>query len=189
MAVQRRLAAILAADVVGYSRLMGQDEAGTRARFNNLLDDAVNPSIENHRGRVVKTMGDGFLVEFGSVVDAVQCAVDIQVGVTTREDRVPEDQRMLLRVGVHLGDVIVEGEDIHGDGINIAARLEGLAESGGICVSAMVFEGVRGKLELEFSDIGDQSLKNIAAPVHAYCVRFADSGSSDGGSPIATLPR
>ena len=169
--VQRRLAAILAADVVSYSRLMGANEAGTRARFNDQLDEIVQPAIDEHRGRLVKTMGDGFLVEFGSVVDAVQCAADIQTGVAVRQGREPEYRRMLLRIGVHLGDVIVEDEDIHGDGVNIAARLEGLAEPGEICVSAMVYEGVRGKLELAFSDMGDQSLKNIAVPVRVYRVQ------------------
>ena len=176
---QRRLAAIVAADVVGYSRMMGEDEAGTRARFNEQFDEVVRPAIDEHRGRLVKTMGDGFLVEFSSVVDALQCAADIQNGAAVRQNREPDDRKILLRIGIHLGDVIVEGEDIHGDGVNIAARLEGLAETGGICVSAMVYEGVRGKLELDFSDIGDQSLKNIAAPVHVYRVHLSDTGSAD----------
>ena len=170
--VQRRLAAILAADVVGYSRLMSSDEAGTRARFNYQLDEVVRPAIDEHRGRVVKTMGDGFLVEFGSVVDAVQCAADIQNGVAVRQANEPEDRKMLFRIGVHLGDVIVEGEDIHGDGVNIAARLEGLADASGICISAMVREGVRNKLDVELSDLGEQPLKNIAEPVHVYRVEL-----------------
>ena len=122
--MERRLAAILAADVVGYSRLTGVDEAGTRARFNNQFDAIVQPAIDDHRGRLVKTMGDGFLVEFGSVVDAVQCATDIQNAVALRQNTEPDDRKMLFRMGIHLGDVIVEGDDIHGDGVNIAARLE-----------------------------------------------------------------
>ena len=136
--VQRRLAAILAADVAGYSRLMGADEAGTRTRFNEQLDQIIRPAIDEHRGRLVKTMGDGFLVEFGSVVDAVQCAADIQSGVAVRQYDEPDSQKILFRVGIHLGDVIVESDDIHGDGVNIAARLEGLAEPGEIFVSDMV---------------------------------------------------
>ncbi len=180
--VQRRLAAILAADVVGYSRLMEADEADTRTRFNEQFDEVVRPTIDEYRGRLVKTMGDGFLVEFSSVVDALQCAADIQNGAAVRQNREPDDRKILLRIGIHLGDVIVEGEDIHGDGVNIAARLEGLAETGGICVSAMVYEGVRGKLELEFSDIGDQSLKNIAVPVRVYRVQSpAIEGNDDAG--------
>jgi adenylate cyclase len=146
--VERRLAAILAADVVGYSRLTGIDEAGTRARFNEQFGDFVQPGIDHHRGRLVKTMGDGFLVEFGSVVDAVQCATDIQNAVALREASEPDDRKMMLRMGIHLGDVIVEGDDIHGDGVNIAARLEGVADPGGILVSAMVREGVRNKLDI-----------------------------------------
>ncbi len=166
--VQRRLAAILAADVVGYSRLMGEDETGTRARFNDQLASVVQPAIDEHRGRLVKTMGDGILVEFGSVVDGVQCAVNIQNGVALQQNSEPDERKMLFRIGVHLGDVIIEDDDIHGDGVNIAARLEGLAETGGICISASVYEQVRHKLTLSFEDIGDQSLKNIADPVHVY---------------------
>ncbi len=177
--VQRRLAAILAADVVGYSRLIGADETGTRAQFNEQWDKIVKPSLDEHRGRLVKTMGDGFLVEFGSVVDAVQCAADIQFGVTRSQGSEPSDKKMHFRIGIHLGDVIVEDDDIHGDGVNIASRIEGLAEAGGICVSAMVYEGVRGKLEVDFSDLGDHSLKNIAAPVHVYRVDLATAKDTD----------
>jgi TolB-like protein/Tfp pilus assembly protein PilF len=180
--VQRRLAAILAADVAGYSRLMGEDEAGTRERFNALHDEAVRPAIEEHRGRLVKTMGDGFLVEFASVVDAVQCAADIQARAAARSADEVEDRRMALRIGVHLGDVIVEGEDIHGDGVNIAARIEGFASPGGICLSDMVHAGVRGKLALEFADMGEQAFKNIAEPVRVWSVRVP---SADAG-PAAT---
>ena len=166
--VQRRLAAIVAADVVGYSRLIGEDEAGTRSRFNRILDNIVHPAIAAHRGRLVKTMGDGMLIEFASVIDAVQCAVDIQVQNGATEANSPESEPITLRIGIHLGDVIVEGEDIHGDGVNIAARLEGLAEPGGICVSDMVHVSVRNKLTVDFEDGGEQSLKNIAEPVRIY---------------------
>ncbi len=166
--VQRRLAAVLAADVVGYSRLIGADEAGTRARFNRVLEDIVGPAIGAHRGRLVKTMGDGMLIEFASVIDAVQCAADIQVQNEAAEAKSPKAERISLRIGIHLGDVIVEGDDIHGDGVNIAARLEGVAEPGGICVSDMVHAGVRNKLALDFDDDGEHSLKNIAEPVRVY---------------------
>ena len=165
--VQRRLAAILSADVVGYSRLIGEDEAGTRSRFNRILDDIVHPAIAAHRGRLVKTMGDGMLIEFASVIDAVQCAADIQVQNQAAADS-PAAERISLRIGIHLGDVIVEGDDIHGDGVNIAARLESIAEPGGICVSDMVHAGVRNKLSLDFEDGGEHSLKNIAEPVRVY---------------------
>ena len=162
--VQRRLAAILVADVVGYSRLMREDEAGTLAQLKTLRKELLDPKVEEYGGRVVKTTGDGVLVEFPSVVDAVQHAVDVQQALTQRNSAVPEDRRIELRVGINLGDVIVEGDDLFGDGINVAARLEGLAQPGGICVSAMVHEGVKYKLDVEFSDMGEQSVKNIADP-------------------------
>ena len=190
--VQRRLAAILAADVVGYSRLIGEDEAGTRTRFNAILDDIVGPEIATHRGRLVKTMGDGLLIEFASVIDAVQCAVSLQNQISAIEAGAPETRRIAFRIGIHLGDVIVEGEDIHGDGVNIAARLEGLAEPGGICVSDMVHNGVRNKLAIEFADLGEQPLKNIAEPVHVYRVEPDRSDAARppalGPSAIAVLP-
>jgi len=176
--VHRRIVAILAADVVGYSRLIGEDEAGTRARFNDQLEKIVNPALGEHRGRLVKTMGDGFLVEFGSVVEALQCAMDIQGGIAERQAGIPDPQKILFRMGIHLGDVIVEGEDIHGDGVNIASRLESLAAPAGICVSSMVYEGVRGKLEVAFSDLGDHALKNIAAPVRVYRVLPDGTGAT-----------
>jgi adenylate cyclase len=147
---------------------METDEVGTRARFNEQLDEVIKPSLDEHRARLVKTMGDGFLVEFGSVVDAVQCAANIQNAIASRQADEAEDMKMLFRMGVHLGDVIVEDEDIHGDGVNIAARLEGLAESGGICISGMVHEGVRNKVALHFTDLGEHALKNISGPVHVY---------------------
>ena len=170
--VQRRLAAILAADVVGYSRLMGEDEEGTRSKFNDCLQTTVMPALEAHAGRLVKTMGDGFLVEFPSVLGAVQAAVDIQSSWSRRQESEPQDRRLELRIGVHSGDVIVEGDDIHGDGVNIAARLEGIAEPGGICVSDVVYVGIRKKLAIEFDDLGEQSLKNIAEPVQVFRVVF-----------------
>ena len=138
--VQRRLAAILAADVVGYSRMMGEDEAGTRARFNAHLHELIEPAIASRRGRIVKTTGDALLVEFASVVDAVQCAVDIQKDMAERNADGPDDRQIVFRIGVNLGDVIIEGDDIHGDGVNVAARLEGLAEPGSVVVSGKVHE-------------------------------------------------
>ena len=161
----RRLAAILAADVAGYSRLMGADEEGTHERLKAHLRDLVDPKISEHRGRVVKNTGDGFLAEFQSVVDAVRCAVEVQRGMIDREPEVPEDRRIRFRIGVNLGDVIVEEHDIFGDGVNVAARLEALAEPGGICVSGTVRDHIRDKLPYPFEDRGEQSVKNIARPV------------------------
>ena len=167
--VERRLAAILAADVAGYSRLMGLDEAGTARilREHRVVADAL---VAKHGGRIVKTTGDGILLEFPSVVDAVECAVALQAVMAKRSNGVPEDRRMLFRVGINLGDVLIEGEDILGDGVNVAARLEGIAEPGGICVSSSAYDQVRGKVDIEFTDLGEQSLKNIARPVRAYAV-------------------
>ena len=166
--MERRLAAILAADVAGYTRLMGDDEAGTLHRLTELREQVLEPLIAEHHGRVVKLMGDGLLVEFASVVDALTCAVAWQNGVAEREAETDEDRRLQFRIGINLGDVIVEGEDIHGDGVNIAARLEGLAEPGGICLSGDVFRQAKGKMEAEFEDMGDQDLKNVAEPVRVY---------------------
>ena len=166
--VQRRLAAILAADVVGYSRLMGEDEAGTLERLKSLRRELVQPKIAEGRGRIVKLMGDGLLAEFPSVVEAVRCAVDIQQDISGREAGLPDERRIRLRIGVNLGDIIVEGSDIYGDGVNVAARLEGLAEPGGICVSGKVYEEVRNKLPAAFEDLGDQKVKNIREPVRVY---------------------
>jgi adenylate cyclase len=169
--VQRRLAAILAADVVGYSRLMGEDEVGTRQRFNAHLHELIEPAITNRQGRIVKTTGDALLVEFASVVDAVQCAVKIQNGMVERNTEEPDDQRIEFRIGVNVGDVIIEGADIHGDGVNIAARLEGLADPGGICISGTVFDQIGKRLELPCDDLGEQSVKNISEPLRTYRVR------------------
>jgi class 3 adenylate cyclase/TolB-like protein len=166
----RRLAAILAADIVGYSRLMAADEAGTHARLKALRQDLIEPKITEHHGRVVKLMGDGALVEFASVVDAVQCAVEIQQEMAERNAGVPDDQRLQFRLGVNLGDVIIEGDDIYGDGVNVAARLEALAEPGGVCVSAPVRVQVEDKLPYGFDDLGEQQVKNIPRPVHVFRV-------------------
>jgi adenylate cyclase len=171
MPAVRRLAAILAADVAGYSRLMGADEEGTHERLQAHLQELVNPKIGEHRGRIVKNTGDGFLAEFASVVDAVRCAVEIQRGMAEREPEVPEERRIRFRIGINLGDVIVEEHDIFGDGVNVAARLEGLAEPGGICVSRVVRDQVRDRLEYTFEDMGEQQVKNIARPVRVYRVR------------------
>src|SRR6516164_2368319 len=169
--VERRLAAILAADVAGYSRLIGADEAGTLARLKAIRAELIDPSIAAHHGRLVKTTGDGLLVEFSSVVDALRSASEIQAGMAERNAPVPQDQRVEFRIGLNVGDVVVEDGDIFGDGVNVAARLEGLAEPGRICVSARVQEDAAGRLDLAFEDMGDQALKNIARPVRVYRVR------------------
>jgi len=170
----RRLAAILAADVVGFSRLMGADETGTLERLKSLRKELVQPKVAAHGGRIVKLMGDGLLAEFPSVVEAVQSASDIQQAMAEREPEVSEDRRIRLRIGINLGDIIVEGSDIFGDGVNVAARLEGLAEPGGICISGPAFDAVDGKLALAFEDAGKQQVKNIAKPVRIY--RLATGG-------------
>jgi TolB-like protein/class 3 adenylate cyclase/Flp pilus assembly protein TadD len=171
MPLVRRLAAILAADVVGYSRLMGADEEGTHERLKADLGELVNPKIADHRGRIVKNTGDGFLAEFASVVDAVRCAVEMQRGMVEREEGIPPERRIEFRVGINLGDVIAEPNDIYGDGVNVAARLEALAEPGGICISRVVREEVRDKLPYPFEDRGEQTVKNIARPVRVFVLR------------------
>ena len=168
--VQRRLAAILAADVVGYSRLMGKDETGTRARFNDHFNELIEPTIANRQGRIVKTLGDGLLVEFASVVDAVQCAVEIQNGMSERNADEGDERRIDFRIGVNLGDIIIEGNDIHGDGVNVAARLEGLAEPGGICISRAARDQIRDKLNFSLKDMGEVEVKNISRPVRVFSV-------------------
>jgi adenylate cyclase len=178
--VERKLAAILAADVVGYSRLMGQDEARTLERLKHIHKHAVQPRIEARNGRVVKLMGDGLLAEFPSIVEAVQCATDIQEALLDGEAAYPQDEQIRLRIGLNLGDVIVEGADIFGDGVNVAARLEGLAPSGGICISGAAYDAIDGKLDLPFEDLGAQVLKNIVKPVRVYKLSFT---RAQGGSP------
>jgi adenylate cyclase len=175
--VERRLAAILAADVAGYSRLMGADEEETLARLKAHRRELIDPKIEEHRGRIVKTTGDGLLLEFASVVDAVRCAVEIQRSMIDYNAGTAEDKRINFRIGVNLGDVIVEGDDLYGDGVNIAARLEGLAEPGGIRISRTVRDHVRDKLPYSFEDIGEQRVKNIARPVRAYAMSPAAMAS------------
>jgi adenylate cyclase len=184
--VERRLAAILAADVVGYSRLMGADEEGTLAAMKVIRRELVDPRIVEHRGRIVKTTGDGLLVEFASVVDAVRCAVDVQRELAERNAEVAAATRIEFRVGINLGDIIIDGGDIFGDGVNVAARLETLAEPGGICVSRVVRDQVRDKLAFAFEDMGEQQVKNIARPVHAHRIRI-DAAAAASAEP-APLP-
>jgi len=166
--MERRLTAILAADVVGYSRLIRADEEGTLAAFNALRAELIDPKIADHHGRVFKLMGDGMLAEFASVVDAVRAAAEMQQAVAERNADIPQDKRIEFRVGINLGDVVIDGDDIHGDGVNIAARLEGLAEPGGIYVSAAVYEQVRDRIDFPFEDLGEQEVKNIDRPVHVW---------------------
>jgi adenylate cyclase len=180
----RRLAAILAADVVGYSRLMGADEAGT-ARAVRGHREAAAPTVRAFGGRLVKTMGDGVLLEFPSVVAAVECAIRMQQQMTERNTNMPDAKRILYRIGVNLGDVLIEGKDILGDGVNIAARLEGICEPGGICISGSAHDHVRGRVEAEFVDLGDQSLKNITQPVRAYALAALDISRANVSTPAA----
>jgi TolB-like protein len=185
--VERRLAAIMAADVVGYSRLMGADEEGTLASLRTLRRELIHPKFDQHKGRIVKTTGDGMLVEFASVVDAVRCAVEMQREMVVRNLGVPNDQRIEIRVGINLGDIIVEDGDIFGDGVNVAARLEALAEPGGICVSRVVRDQGRDKLDFSFDDMGEQAVKNIARPVRVFHVRVTESAIAPPESPTPTL--
>jgi len=170
MSQTRRLAAILAADVAGYSRLMGADEEGTLERLKALRRELLDPTIAQHRGRIVKTTGDGLLVEFASVVDAVRCAVEVQQAMPERNSGIGADNRIELRIGINLGDVIVEGDDLYGDGANIAARIEALADAGGVFVSNTVYDQVRDRLPFSFEDLGEQQVKNIARPVRVYAL-------------------
>ena len=179
--VERRLAAILAADVAGYGRLMGRDEVGTLARLRSHRRELIDPKVAEHKGRVVKTTGDGILIEFPSVVEAVACAVAMQQGMDERNVGTPEREKIVFRVGINLGDVIVEDGDIHGDGVNVAARLEGLAEPGAICVSGIVHDQVQGRLDCTFDDLGEQRLKNITRPMRIY--RVQSRPTTTGGTP------
>jgi TolB-like protein len=181
------LAAIVAADVAGYSRLMGLDEIGT-ARTLREHRKATDALVLKHGGRIVKTTGDGVLLEFPSVVDAVECAVSVQAVMAQRNEGVPQDRRMLFRIGINLGDILIEGDDILGDGVNIAARLEGIAEPGGICISVSAYDQVRGKVQIEFTDIGDQTLKNIARPIRAYAVG-PSANARQSAPPPSSAPR
>ena len=166
--MERRLAAILASDVVGYTRLIRTDEEGTLAALKGLRADLIDPTLAEHNGRIVKLMGDGMLAEFASVVDAVQAAVETQRAVAERNADIPEEKRIEFRVGINLGDVVIDGDDIQGDGVNVAARLEALAEPGGICISGMVYEGVRDRIDIPFEDMGEQEVKNIARPIRVW---------------------
>ena len=190
--VERRLAAILAADVVGYSRLMGEDEEGTLAALKTLQRELIDPKVGEPRGRLVKTTGDGALVEFASVVDAVRCAAEMQRAMAERNADIPGERRIDFRIGINLGDIIIDQGDIYGDGVNVAARLEALAEPGGICVSRVVRDQVRDKLDLSFEDLGEQQVKNIARPVRVYRVPIDGTAAAARAVPdrpsIAVLP-
>lgn len=187
--VERRLAAILAADVVGFSRQMGLDEEGTLQRLRDHRRELVDPAIATHRGRIFKTTGDGVLVEFASVVDAVRCAIEIQKAMAERNARVDPGQQLELRIGINLGDVIFENDDVFGDGVNVAARLEGMADAGAVCVSDDAYRHVRDKVAAEFTDLGELTLKNIGRPVRAYMTRpSGDGGPSRKNPPLPAKP-
>jgi TolB-like protein/class 3 adenylate cyclase len=193
--VERRLAAVLAADVAGYSRLMGRDEERTLANLKSFRKTLVDPTIAAHRGRIVKTTGDGMLVEFASAVDAVRCAVVVQRGIAGQNADVPQDVRIEFRIGIHVGDIIIDDNDIFGDGVNIAARLEGIAEPGGVCISDDTHRQIRGKVDVTFDDMGAQALKNIAEPMRAWRIRMggqsslaAPSDFSAGSAKALPLP-
>jgi adenylate cyclase len=192
--VERKLAAILAADVAGYSRLMGVDEAGTLARLKTIRRELIDPKIKKHGGRVVKTTGDGILIEFPSVVEAVRCAVEVQQGMVKRNSDAPEDKQISFRVGINLGDIIIDGDDIYGDGVNVAARLQELAQPGGVCVSRAVRNQVRDKVSYGFEDLGEQTVKNIARPLRIFRVSWDVPGATGGRAaaeparPALSLP-
>ena len=186
--LQRRLAAILSADVVGYSRLMGLDEAGTLSRLNALMRDLIDPAIDANSGRIVKLMGDGALVEFASAVDAVTCAIQIQRQLRDRDANGSEADPIRFRIGINVGDIIIEGDDILGDGVNIAARIESIAEPGGISISEDAWRQVRDKVVAKFVDAGEQSLKNIARSVRVYRIELGDGGNVASTPPALALP-
>ena len=186
--VERRLAAVLAADVAGYSRLMGADEEGTLARLNAHRREFLEPTIAEHRGRIVKRTGDGILLEFGSAVDAIRCAIQTQRGMAQRNAAVPADRRIEIRIGIHVGDIIIEEGDIFGDGVNIAARLESIAQPGGICISEDAHRQVRDKLNIAFDDAGEQQLKNITRPVRVYRIMFGEDSATRPTAPALALP-
>jgi TolB-like protein/class 3 adenylate cyclase/tetratricopeptide (TPR) repeat protein len=190
--VKRKLAAILAADVAGYSRLMGADEEGTLARLMTYRHELIDPKIKQHHGRVVKTTGDGILIEFPSVVDAVRCSMEMQQGMAERNTDVPVENRIEFRIGINLGDVMVERRDLYGDGVNVAARLEALAEPGGICISETVLNHTRDRMRFDVEDAGTQTLKNIARPVHVYRIVVVDPGrrplAAQTHEPALALP-
>src|SRR5262249_53251495 len=188
---ERRLTAIFAGDIAGYSRLMGADEEGTLARVNAHRREFLEPKVAQYRGRIVKRTGDGILIEFASAVDAVRCAVETQRGMSERNANVPPDRRIELRIGIHVGDIIVEEGDIFGDGVNIAARLEGIAEPGGVCISDDTYRQIRGKLDAAFEDGGEHQLKNIVQPVRAYRMQPVTTNvhaPSSAPAPSLALP-
>ncbi len=186
--MERRLAAILAADVVGYSRLMEADEEATLAALKAHRAELIEPKIAEHGGRIVKLMGDGILAEFPSAVEAVQCAVYIQQGMAARHVDLPEDRLMEFRIGINIGDIIVEGEDIYGDGVNVATRIEALADPGGIQIAAMAHQAICDKLDLAFEDMGEQWVKNIKRPIRSYRVRLPDQMPRAGQAVQASAP-
>ena len=186
--VERRLAAILAGDVAGYSRMMGADEEGTLLRLNTHRREFLEPKIAEHRGRIVKRTGDGVLIEFASGVDAARCAVEIQRGMVERNASMPEDKRIELRIGIHIGDVMIEDDDIFGDGVNIAARLEAIAQPGGVCISEDAYRQVRGKLDAKFQDVGEQSLKNITQPIRVYRLQPSGTATEATALPLPEKP-
>jgi TolB-like protein len=186
--MERRLAAVLAADVAGYSRLMGLDEEGTLSRLKAVRNALVDPTIATHRGRIVKTTGDGMLVEFASAVDAVRCAIEVQHGMTAHRLDVPQEKRIEFRIGIHVGDIIIDENDIFGDGVNIAARLEGIAEPGGICVSDDAYRQIRDRVDAAFDDKGEIALKNIARPVRVFAIADATNVTVSPAQSTPTLP-
>jgi adenylate cyclase len=193
--LERRLVAVLAADIAGYSRLMGADEEGTLTRLKVVRKALVDPAIASHRGRIVKTTGDGMLVEFVSAVDAARCGAEVQRGMAVQNAALPQDQRIEFRIGIHVGDIIIDESDIFGDGVNIAARLEGIADPGGICISDDAQRQIRGKVDIVFDDMGPQALKNIAEPMRAWRVRLGDDAvqtrsakPSTGSAATLALP-
>ena len=186
--VQRRLAAIVACDVVSYSKMMGRDEAGTLARLKKLRSEFLHPKVSEYGGRVVKTTGDGTLIEFPSAVDAVSHAVDVQRGMAERNKDIPRDQQIRLRLGINVGDIIIDEDDIYGDGVNVAARLEALAEPDGICLSARVYDYVRDRLDVAYDDLGELAVKNIADLVHVYRVRLGEAASAGVAGVSQALP-
>jgi adenylate cyclase len=185
--VERRLAAVLAADVAGYSRLMGRDEERTLANLKLFRKTLVDPAIAAHRGRIVKTTGDGLLVEFPSVVEAAECAAEIQRGMAVQNCDVPRDHRIEFRIGIHVGDIIFDESDIFGDGVNIAARLDGISEPGGVCISDDTQRQIRGKVDIAFDDMGLQMLKNIAEPMRTWRMQIDPSLSSTSDGKTSRL--
>jgi TolB-like protein/class 3 adenylate cyclase len=188
MTEQRRLAAIVSADVAGYSRLMGRDESGTLAALKELRREVVDPRIAKHNGRIVKTTGDGLLLEFASVVDAVRCVIEVQTAMAEKNAVVPEDRRIALRVGVNIGDIIIDGDDIFGDGVNIAARLQEIAPPGGLCLSGRAHDDVRDRLNAPFVEMGAQTLKNIARPIPVWSWSPDGMAGESVSAPVLALP-